>query len=84
MDFLGIGLPEIILILIIAAVVIGPKRLPEVAVQLARVIRQLRGSCRLRPGAGRRGRGARGHRPLRASRVAVGDVSAASPPRWTR
>jgi len=43
MDFLGIGLPEIILILIIAAVVIGPKRLPEVAVQLARVIRQLRG-----------------------------------------
>src|SRR3990170_4308030 len=43
MDFLGIGLPEIILVLIIAAVVIGPKRLPEVAVQLARVIRQMRG-----------------------------------------
>ena len=43
MDFLGIGLPEIVVILIIAAVVIGPKRLPEVAVQLARVIRQLRG-----------------------------------------
>jgi len=43
MDFLGIGLPEIVLILIIAAVVIGPKRLPEAAVQLARVIRQLRG-----------------------------------------
>src|SRR3970040_2169855 len=43
MDFLGIGLPEIILVLIIAAIVVGPKRLPEVAVQLARVIRQLRG-----------------------------------------
>ena len=43
MDFLGIGLPELILVLIIAAVVVGPKRLPEVAVQLARVIRQLRG-----------------------------------------
>ena len=43
MDFLGIGLPEIILVLIIAVVVVGPKRLPEVAVQLARVIRQLRG-----------------------------------------
>jgi sec-independent protein translocase protein TatB len=43
MDFLGIGPQEIILILIIAAVVVGPRRLPEVAVQLARVIRQLRG-----------------------------------------
>ena len=43
MDFLGIGLPEIILVLIIAVVVVGPKRLPEVAVQLARLIRQLRG-----------------------------------------
>jgi len=43
MDFLGIGLPEIVLILIVAVIVVGPKRLPEVAVQLARVIRQLRG-----------------------------------------
>jgi len=43
MDFLGIGLPELIVVLIIAVVVVGPKRLPEVAVQLARVIRQLRG-----------------------------------------
>jgi sec-independent protein translocase protein TatA len=43
MDFLGIGLPEIILVLLIAAIVVGPKRLPEVAVQLARLIRQLRG-----------------------------------------
>ena len=43
MDFLGIGLPEIILILIVALIVVGPKRLPEVAAQIARVIRQLRG-----------------------------------------
>src|SRR3990170_2527622 len=43
MDFLGIGLPELILVLVIAAIVVGPRRLPEVAVQLARVIRQMRG-----------------------------------------
>jgi len=43
MDFLGIGLPELIIILIVAVIVVGPKRLPEVAVQIARVIRQLRG-----------------------------------------
>ncbi len=43
MDFLGIGPPEIILVLIIAIIVVGPKRLPEVAVHLARAIRRLRG-----------------------------------------
>ncbi len=43
MDILGIGLPEIVLILLIAIIVVGPKRLPEVAAQMARVIRQLRG-----------------------------------------
>ena len=43
MDFLGIGLPELILVLLVAVIVVGPKRLPEVAVQLARLIRQLRG-----------------------------------------
>lgn len=43
MDFLGIGLPEITLILIIAIIVVGPRRLPEVAVQIARAIRFLRG-----------------------------------------
>ena len=43
MDILGIGLPEILLILIIAIIVVGPKRLPEVAAQMTRLIRQLRG-----------------------------------------
>jgi sec-independent protein translocase protein TatB len=43
MDFLGIGLPELVIILIVAVIVVGPKRLPQVAVQIARVIRQLRG-----------------------------------------
>lgn len=43
MDILGIGLPEIVLVLLIAIIVVGPKRLPEVAAQMARVIRQLRG-----------------------------------------
>src|SRR3990170_8443332 len=43
MNFLGIGLPEIVLVLIIAVIVVGPQRLPEAAVQLARAIRYLRG-----------------------------------------
>ncbi len=43
MNFLGIGLPEIVLILIIAIIVVGPQRIPEVAVQVARAIRYLRG-----------------------------------------
>ena len=43
MNFLGIGLPEIVLIVIIAVIVVGPQRLPEVAIQIARAIRYLRG-----------------------------------------
>ena len=42
MNFLGIGLPEIILIMVLTLIVVGPQRLPEVAVQLARLIRQAR------------------------------------------
>jgi sec-independent protein translocase protein TatB len=40
MQFLGIGLPELLLILILTALVVGPERMPEVAAQLARWIRQ--------------------------------------------
>jgi sec-independent protein translocase protein TatA len=43
MDFLGIGLPELVIVLLVAGIVLGPKRIPEVAVQLARAIRRLRG-----------------------------------------
>ena len=43
MEFLGIGPQEIIVILVIAVIVVGPKRLPEFAVQLARLVRRLRG-----------------------------------------
>jgi len=44
MDFLGIGigLPQILLILIVALLVFGPERLPEIARQIARGINQLR------------------------------------------
>lgn len=44
MDFLGIGigLPQLLLVLVVAMLVLGPERLPEVARQLARGIRTLR------------------------------------------
>lgn len=42
MDFLGIGLPELLVILIITLIVVGPQRLPQMAAQLARLIRDFR------------------------------------------
>jgi len=42
MDFLGIGLPELLVILIITLIVVGPQRLPQMAAQLARLIREFR------------------------------------------
>jgi sec-independent protein translocase protein TatB len=42
MNFYGVGLPEIILILVLALIVVGPQRLPELAGQLARLVRQAR------------------------------------------
>jgi sec-independent protein translocase protein TatB len=42
MDFYGVGLPEIILILVLTLIVVGPERLPELAAQLARLVRQTR------------------------------------------
>jgi sec-independent protein translocase protein TatB len=42
MNFYGVGLPEIILIMVLALIVVGPQRLPELAGQLARLVRQAR------------------------------------------
>ena len=38
----GIGLPELVVILVVAIVVFGPDRLPEFARQAGRLVRQLR------------------------------------------
>jgi Tat protein translocase TatB subunit len=38
----GIGMPELILILVVALIVLGPKRLPEVARALGRGMAELR------------------------------------------
>ncbi len=43
MNFLGVGLPEIVLILVVAVIVVGPERIPALAVQIAKGIRLLRG-----------------------------------------
>jgi len=43
MNFLGVGPMELALVAVIAVIVLGPERIPEVAVQVARVVRSLRG-----------------------------------------
>ena len=40
----NIGLPEILVVLVIALIVFGPKRLPELGRSLGRGIREFRGS----------------------------------------
>jgi sec-independent protein translocase protein TatB len=40
---LGIGLPQLLLVLIVAMIVLGPERLPDVARQMAKGVRTLRG-----------------------------------------
>ena len=42
MEFLGVGLPELLVILVITLIVVGPGRLPEMAAQIARVMREFR------------------------------------------
>jgi sec-independent protein translocase protein TatB len=41
-ELLGIGLPELLMVLLVALLVLGPQRLPQVAVQLARAVRAVR------------------------------------------
>lgn len=43
MNFFGIGPLELVVVAVIAVVVLGPERIPEVAVQIARAVRYLRG-----------------------------------------
>jgi len=40
----GIGMPELLVILVVALVVLGPKRLPEVARQLGKAMAEFRRS----------------------------------------
>ena len=42
MDFFGIGLGEVLLILVLALIIWGPKRLPEIARTLGRTMRTMR------------------------------------------
>ncbi len=42
MDILGIGFPELVLIFIIAMMVFGPRRLPEIVAKVGKTIRDLR------------------------------------------
>ena len=42
MDILGIGFPELILIFIIAMMIFGPRRLPEMALKIGKYVRDLR------------------------------------------
>ena len=43
MNFFGVGPFEVALVAIIAVIVLGPERIPGVAVQLARAVRYMRG-----------------------------------------
>jgi Tat protein translocase TatB subunit len=42
MEVLGIGPAELLVVLVLALLVVGPKRLPEMAAQLARFLRAFR------------------------------------------
>jgi sec-independent protein translocase protein TatB len=42
MDFLGVGPAELLVILVVALVFVGPERLPKLAADIARTIREIR------------------------------------------
>ena len=42
MEFLGVGPAELLVILLLTLIVVGPRRLPEMAAQLARFLRAFR------------------------------------------
>jgi sec-independent protein translocase protein TatA len=42
MNFFGIGIPELLLILVIALVVFGPQRLPEIGRSIGKAVRDFR------------------------------------------
>ena len=44
MDFFGIGLLELVVILVIALLVLGPKQLPQMAYRLGAILNQARNS----------------------------------------
>ena len=43
MNFFGIGPLELTLVIVVAVIVLGPERIPEVAVQIAKAVKFLRG-----------------------------------------
>ncbi|MEO8538191.1 MAG: Sec-independent protein translocase protein TatB [bacterium] len=46
MEFLGIGYQELLLVLVLLLVVVGPERLPTMAYQIGRAVRQMQGYAR--------------------------------------
>lgn len=41
MEFLGVGYQELLLVLVLMLVIVGPERLPQVAYQIGRAVRQM-------------------------------------------
>ena len=46
MEFLGIGYQELLLVLVLLLVVVGPERLPNMAYQIGRAVRTMQGYAR--------------------------------------
>lgn len=46
MNFLGVGLPEMLLIFVVALLVFGPRKLPEISKKLAKTVKSLQEASR--------------------------------------